>query len=134
MLVASADGYKNLCRLVTRMKMRAVKGEGALALEELEGYTSGLVALAESDVHLPVNIGNPDEFTLLEAAKTVIEVTESRSEIVFEALPVDDPQQRQPDISRAKDLLDWEPTVSLREALRLTVERAGVERLVGSPE
>jgi dTDP-glucose 4,6-dehydratase len=94
----------------------------------------GLVALAESEVHLPVNIGNPDEFTLLEAAKTVIEVTDSRSEVVFEALPVDDPQQRQPDITRARDLLGWEPKVSLREALRLTVERAGVERLVGSPE
>jgi dTDP-glucose 4,6-dehydratase len=94
----------------------------------------GLIALMESDVHLPVNIGNPDEFTLLEAAKTVIEVTDSRSEIVFEALPVDDPQQRQPDITRAKDLLGWEPKVSLREALQLTVERAGVERLVGAPE
>ncbi len=64
----------------------------------------------------------------------MIEVTDSRSEIVFEALPVDDPQQRQPDITRAKDLLGWEPEVSLREALRLTVERAGVERLVGAPE
>jgi dTDP-glucose 4,6-dehydratase len=94
----------------------------------------GLVALAESAVHLPVNLGNPDEFTLLEAAKAVIEVTESRSEIVFEALPVDDPQQRQPDITRARQLLGWEPTVSLREALRLTVDRAGVERLVGAPE
>ena len=94
----------------------------------------GLVALAESAVHLPVNLGNPDEFTLLEAAKAVIEVTESRSEIVFEALPVDDPQQRQPDITRARQLIGWEPTVSLREALRLTVERAGVERLVGAPE
>ena len=94
----------------------------------------GLVALMESDVHLPVNIGNPDEFTLLEAAKAVIEVTDSRSEVVFEALPVDDPQQRQPDITRARDLLGWEPKVSLREALRLTVERSGVERLVGAPE
>jgi dTDP-glucose 4,6-dehydratase len=94
----------------------------------------GLIALMESNVHLPVNIGNPDEFTLLEAARTVIDVTDSRSEIVFEALPVDDPQQRQPDITRAKDLLGWEPTVSLRDALKLTVERSGVERLVGAPE
>ena len=76
----------------------------------------GLVALAESDVHLPVNIGNPNEFTLLELAETVIEVTESRSEIVFEALPVDDPQVRQPDISRARDLLGWEPEVELARA------------------
>ena len=94
----------------------------------------GLIALQESDVHMPVNIGNPNEFTLLEAAKTVIEVTDSRSEIVFEALPVDDPQQRQPDITRAKDLLGWEPKVDLRDALKLTVERSGVERLVGAPE
>jgi dTDP-glucose 4,6-dehydratase len=94
----------------------------------------GLVSLMESDVHLPVNLGNPDEFTLLEAAKAVVEVTDSRSEIVFEALPVDDPQQRQPDITRARDLLGWEPKVSLRDALRLTVERSGVERLVGAPE
>ena len=94
----------------------------------------GLVALAESEVHLPVNLGNPEEFTLLEAAQAVIEVTESRSEIVFEALPTDDPQVRQPDITRARELLGWEPKVSLREALRLTVERSGVERLVGAAE
>ena len=61
-------------------------------------------------MHSPVNIGNPNEFTLLELAKAVIEVTESRSEIVYEALPTDDPQQRRPDIGRARDLLSWEPT------------------------
>jgi len=92
----------------------------------------GLVALAESDVHSPVNIGNPIEFTLLELAEAVVEVTNSRSEIVFEALPVDDPQVRQPDITKARELLGWEPEVDLREGLRLTIERAGVERLVGS--
>jgi dTDP-glucose 4,6-dehydratase len=91
----------------------------------------GLIALAESDVHLPVNIGNPDEFTLLELAQTVIEVSESRSEIVFEALPVDDPQIRQPDITRAKERLGWAPEVDLRDGLRRTIEQAGVERLVG---
>jgi dTDP-glucose 4,6-dehydratase len=94
----------------------------------------GIVALAESDVHLPVNIGNPDEFTLLELAKTVVEATESRSEIVNEPLPVDDPQQRRPDISRARDLLDWEPQVDLREGLRKTIEQSGVERLVGASD
>jgi dTDP-glucose 4,6-dehydratase len=94
----------------------------------------GLVALMESDAHTPVNIGNPDEFTLLELAKTVIEVTDSRSEIVFEALPTDDPQVRQPDISRARDLLGWEPKVELREGLRRTIEQAGVERLVGASD
>jgi dTDP-glucose 4,6-dehydratase len=100
----------------------------------VDDMVRGLVTLMESDVHLPVNLGNPDEFTLLEAAKTVIEVTESRSEIVFEALPTDDPQQRQPDITRARQLLGWEPEVDLREGLRRTIDQAGVERLVGAPE
>ncbi len=94
----------------------------------------GLKLLAESDVHLPVNVGNPKEMTLLELAEAVIEATESRSEIVFEALPVDDPQVRQPDITRAKQLLDWEPQVDLVEGLRRTIEQAGVERLVGSSD
>ena len=75
----------------------------------VEDEIEGLVALAESDVHLPVNIGNPDEYTLLQLAETVIEVAGSRSEIVFEALPVDDPKVRQPDIARARQLLGWEP-------------------------
>jgi len=100
----------------------------------VDDLVRGLVALIESDVHLPVNIGNPNEFTLLEAAKCVIEVTESRSEIVFEALPTDDPQQRQPDITKAKQVLGWEPEIDLREGLRRTIDQAGVERLVGAPE
>ncbi len=83
----------------------------------VEDEIRGLISLAESGYHNPVNIGNPDEFTLLELAKTVIEVTGSRSEIVFEALPVDDPQVRQPDISLAREILGWEPSVSLREGL-----------------
>jgi dTDP-glucose 4,6-dehydratase len=64
----------------------------------------------------------------------VIEVTEARSEIVHEPLPVDDPQQRQPDIGRARDLLGWEPEIDLREGLRRTIERAGIERLVGASD
>jgi dTDP-glucose 4,6-dehydratase len=84
----------------------------------------GLIALAESGVHEPVNLGNPDEMTLLEMAQLVVELTESRSEIVFEALPVDDPKVRQPDISRARDLLGWEPQVDLREGLQRTIEHA----------
>jgi dTDP-glucose 4,6-dehydratase len=85
-------------------------------------------------VHLPVNIGNPDEYSLLELAKAVIEVSGSRSEIVYEALPVDDPKVRQPDISRARDLLEWEPKVELRDGLKRTIEVAGVEQLAGAPE
>jgi dTDP-glucose 4,6-dehydratase len=94
----------------------------------------GFVLLAESDVHLPVNLGNPKEMTLLNLAESVIEVTESRSEIVFEALPVDDPRVRQPDITRAKQLLGWEPEVELGDGLRRTIEQAGVERLVGATD
>jgi dTDP-glucose 4,6-dehydratase len=93
----------------------------------------GLVALAESDVHLPVNLGNPDEYSLLGLAETVIEVAGSRSEIVYEPLPVDDPKVRQPDIARAKQLLGWEPRVQLRDGLKITIERAGAERLIGTP-
>ncbi|TML83489.1 MAG: SDR family oxidoreductase [Actinobacteria bacterium] len=82
----------------------------------------GLVLLAESGEHFPVNIGNPQELSLLELAQTVIAVTGSKSEIVFEALPVDDPQVRQPDITRARQLLGWEPTVPLEEGLRRTLQ------------
>jgi dTDP-glucose 4,6-dehydratase len=88
----------------------------------------GLVLLAESGVHDPVNIGNPNEMSLLEMAKTCVEMTDSRSEVVFEALPVDDPQVRQPDITRARDLLGWEPQVELRDGLRHTIDHM-VKRL-----
>ena len=92
----------------------------------------GMIALAESGAHQPVNIGNPDEFTLLELAETVVAVTESRSEIVFEALPTDDPQVRQPDITLARELLGWQPEVSLRGGLRRTIEQAGATALIGA--
>jgi dTDP-glucose 4,6-dehydratase len=91
----------------------------------------GMIALAESGYHDPVNIGNPDEFTLLELAETVKELTGSTSEIVFEALPVDDPKQRKPNITRANELLGWSPEVSLREGLQQTIEQSGVELLIG---
>jgi dTDP-glucose 4,6-dehydratase len=89
----------------------------------------GLVALAESGEHLPVNIGNPQELSLLELAETVIRVTGSKSEIVFEALPVDDPQVRQPDITRARQLLGWEPQIGLEEGLRRVLEASQRESL-----
>jgi dTDP-glucose 4,6-dehydratase len=78
----------------------------------------GLYLLATSDEHLPVNIGNPKEMTLLELAEAVLRVSGSKSEIVFEALPVDDPQVRQPDITRARQVLGWEPEIELEEGLR----------------
>ncbi len=78
----------------------------------------GLYLLATSGEHLPVNIGNPGEFTVKDLAETVIRVTGSSSEIVYEALPVDDPQVRQPDITRATQVLGWKPEIELEEGLR----------------
>jgi dTDP-glucose 4,6-dehydratase len=85
----------------------------------------GLVALAESGEHLPVNIGNPDEMTLLELAETVIRVSCSTSQIVYEARPVDDPQIRQPDITRARQVLGWEPEIELEEGLKRLLSSLG---------
>ena len=90
----------------------------------------GLVALAESGEHLPVNLGNPVEFTLNELAEAVVRLTGSKSEIVYEALPVDDPQVRQPDITRARQLLGWKPTVELEEGLRRMLPSFGREPVV----
>ncbi|MGP0047673.1 MAG: UDP-glucuronic acid decarboxylase family protein [Solirubrobacteraceae bacterium] len=92
----------------------------------------GIIALAESGHHDPVNVGNPNEFTLLQLAETVIEVTGSTSEIVYEALPTDDPQVRQPDITLARQLLGWQPEVDLREGLERTIAQAGPAALIGS--
>jgi UDP-glucuronate decarboxylase len=89
----------------------------------VDDLVRGLIGLVESGVHDPVNIGNPNEMTLLEMANLVVEVTGSRSEIVFEALPIDDPQVRQPDITRARDLLGWEPEIEIRDGLRRTIDQ-----------
>ncbi|HEY2317212.1 MAG TPA: UDP-glucuronic acid decarboxylase family protein [Solirubrobacteraceae bacterium] len=91
----------------------------------------GMIALAESGYHDPVNIGNPNEFTLLQLAEAVIEVTGSKSQIVYEALPTDDPQVRQPDITLAKEILGWKPEIELLEGLRRTIEQAGADGLIG---
>jgi dTDP-glucose 4,6-dehydratase len=87
----------------------------------------GMHLLAESEEHLPVNLGNPTEFSILELAQTVIRVPASKSEIVYEALPVDDPQVRQPDITRARQLLGWEPEIQLEEGLRRMLPSLGRE-------
>jgi len=92
----------------------------------------GLILLAESGEHLPVNLGTPDEKTLLELAETIVRMTGTSSEIVFEALPVDDPQVRQPDITRARQLLGWEPEIELDEGLRRTIEELGPKSAVAS--
>jgi dTDP-glucose 4,6-dehydratase len=76
----------------------------------------------QAPVHDPVNIGNPQEITLLELAKRILRLTGSKSEIVFRPLPVDDPKVRQPDITRARALLGWEPQIDIDEGLRLTID------------
>jgi dTDP-glucose 4,6-dehydratase len=97
----------------------------------VDDLVGGIIALSESGYHDPVNVGNPNEFTLLELAEAVLEITGSKSEIIFEALPVDDPQVRQPDITLAKQILGWEPTVDLRSGLTKTIEQSGTAKLVG---
>jgi dTDP-glucose 4,6-dehydratase len=91
----------------------------------VDDMVRGLYLLATSGEHLPVNLGNPEERSLLELAESVLQATGSQSEIVFEALPIDDPQVRQPDITRARAVLDWEPEVPLEEGLRRTIASLG---------
>jgi dTDP-glucose 4,6-dehydratase len=83
---------------------------------------AGIVALSRAEENGPVNIGNPGEFTILECAKLVLEVTGSTSRVRFEPLPQDDPKQRRPDITKAKQLLGWEPKIDLRSGLEMSLE------------
>ena len=88
----------------------------------VDDLIEGIVRLARSEEHLPVNIGNPEEFTILECAQAVLEVTGSNSELCFVDLPVDDPARRRPDITRARTLLGWEPRVGLKEGLKKSLK------------
>ena len=81
----------------------------------------GIYKLMNSDINEPVNLGNPDEKTILELANTIKQITKSESEIVFKELPVDDPKVRCPDISKAKKELSWEPKVTLEQGLKTTM-------------
>lgn len=100
--------------------------------DEIDGF----MRLSKSSEHLPVNIGNPSEFTILECAKRVLAVTGSKSAIRYEALPQDDPKQRCPDITKAKTLLGWEPRVNLDAGLQMSLEyfKGAVELDESSPE
>ncbi|HVI08822.1 MAG TPA: UDP-glucuronic acid decarboxylase family protein [Candidatus Binatia bacterium] len=86
--------------------------------DEIDGF----IRLSKSDEHLPVNIGNPNEFTILECAQLVLKVTGSKSKVAHEPLPQDDPKQRRPDIAKARTLLGWEPRIQLEEGLRLSLD------------
>jgi len=101
-----------------------VFGEGrqTRSFQYIDDLIRGILLLMESDEHLPVNIGNPNEYTILQLAEAIIELTGSTSEIVHRPLPPDDPKVRQPDIRKARERLGWEPVVPLREGLTKTIE------------
>ena len=88
----------------------------------VDDLIEGICRLLFSNQHEPVNIGNPNEMTIKELAETIIKITGSKSEIIFNPLPIDDPKVRQPDIEKAKTILGWEPQVSLDEGLSRTIE------------
>jgi dTDP-glucose 4,6-dehydratase len=118
-------------RVISNFMMQALRGERLTVYGDGQQTRSfcfvadlieGILRLSRSDEHMPTNIGNPVEFTILECAQAVLEVTGSKSELVFEPLPQDDPTRRKPDISKAKAILDWEPKISLREGLKLSLD------------
>lgn len=130
----SGDG-----RVISNLMTQAVRGEELTIYGDgsqtrsfcyVSDEVEGILRLARSDEHWPVNIGNPEEWTILECAREVLAVTGSSSRIRFEPLPVDDPTQRQPDITRARRLLGWEPKIDLKTGLELSLEyfRLAVER------
>lgn len=126
-------------RVISNLMVQALRGEPLTVYGDGQQTRSfcyvsdeidGIVRLAHSDEHTPVNIGNPTEWTILDCAETVRRVTGSRSKIVFEPLPQDDPTQRKPDISKALRLLKWEPRITLEQGLQLSLDyfRASLEQ------
>jgi dTDP-glucose 4,6-dehydratase len=129
---------KNDGRVISNFMVQALKGEDLTVYGDggqtrsfcyVSDEIEGILGLSRTDEHLPVNVGNPTEWTILDCAKAVLKVTESPSKIVYHPLPVDDPTQRQPDISKAKRLFGWEPKIDLETGLRLSLDyfRAAVE-------
>jgi dTDP-glucose 4,6-dehydratase len=88
----------------------------------VDDLIEGIIRLSRSSEHLPVNLGNPDEFSILEAAQAVLEATGSMSELRFSPLPLDDPSRRCPDITKARTLLGWEPRITLKEGLAKSLD------------
>lgn len=118
-------------RVISNLMMQALRGEALTVYGDgsqtrsfcyVSDLIDGILRLSRSAKHGPVNIGNPSEWTILECAREVQSLVGSKCEIVFEPLPQDDPKQRKPDISRAKELLGWEPKVALRDGLRMSLE------------
>ncbi len=98
------------------------KGQQTRSFQYIDDLVDGIHRLLQTDYHLPVNLGNPHEMTVMDFAKKILDLTHSRSSIVFEPLPEDDPQVRQPDISKARELLGWVPQVSLEIGLEKTIQ------------
>lgn len=120
-------------RVVSNFIIQALKGEDITIYGDgsqtrsfcyVDDLVDGLIKMMDSDVFItgPINLGNPDEFTILELAKRVLELTGSKSKIIFKDLPVDDPTKRCPDISKAKKILNWEPKIFLDDGLKKTIE------------
>jgi dTDP-glucose 4,6-dehydratase len=114
----------NFMKQALRSEDLTVYGDGSQTRSfcYVSDEVAGILALAKSEEHEPTNIGNPSEFTILECARVVLEITGSSSKIRFEPLPQDDPKQRCPDISKAKQLLGWEPKIDLRTGLRMALD------------
>lgn len=118
-------------RVISNFLMQALRGEPVTIYGDglqtrsfcyVDDLIEGIVRLSRSEEHLPVNLGNPEEYTILECAKAVLEVTGSKSEMSYAELPVDDPTRRRPDITKARTLLGWEPRVGLKEGLKKSLE------------
>jgi dTDP-glucose 4,6-dehydratase len=118
-------------RVVSNFMMQALRGQPLTIYGDgnqtrsfcyVDDLIEGILRLSRSGVHVPVNIGNPNEFTILECAQAVLEITGSSSELCFEPLPEDDPIRRRPDITRARKLLGWEPQVQLKEGLARSLD------------
>jgi dTDP-glucose 4,6-dehydratase len=123
--------HPNDGRVISNFLAQALRGEPLTIYGDgnqtrsfcyVDDLIEGILRLSRSSEHMPVNIGNPTEFTILECAQAVLDVTGSKSELRFEPLPQDDPARRRPDITKARTLLDWEPRVSLHEGLKKSLE------------
>ncbi len=114
----------NFMKQALRGEDLTVYGDGAQTRSfcYVSDEVDGFLRLSKSDEHLPVNIGNPSEFTILECAKRVLAVTGSKSQIRYQPLPQDDPRQRRPDITKARTLLGWEPRIDLESGLKMSLE------------
>jgi len=131
-------------RVVSNFMKQALRGEDLTVYGDgrqtrsfcyVSDEVDGFIRLSKSSEHLPVNIGNPHEFTILECAQHVLKVTGSQSKIAYEPLPQDDPKQRRPDITKARQVLGWEPSIDLESGLRMSLDyfRNAVAEETGAP-